>query len=70
VELNVVAYGQWNLARPADKERMEVAPPLREDNILTTQEVALFSRYSTGEGTIGNRYMGCDRTAQNTEVKG
>jgi hypothetical protein len=30
VELNVVAYGQWNLARPADKERMEVAPPLRE----------------------------------------
>jgi hypothetical protein len=26
----VVAYGQWNLARPADKERMEVAPPLRE----------------------------------------
>jgi hypothetical protein len=39
VELNVVAYGQWNLARPADKERMEVAPPLREDNILTTQQI-------------------------------
>jgi hypothetical protein len=39
VELNVVAYGQWNLARPADKERMEVAPPLREDKILTTQEI-------------------------------
>ncbi len=35
----MVAYGQWNLARPADKERMEVAPPLREDNILTTQEI-------------------------------
>ena len=31
VELNVVAFGQWNLARPAEKERMEVAPPLRQE---------------------------------------
>ncbi len=70
----MVAYGQWNLARPADKERMEVAPPLREDKIFNHSrdirriEVTLFYRYSTGEGIIG--YMSCDSTVQNTEVKG
>jgi len=34
IELNIVAFGQWNLGKPSGKDRTELAPPLPLTNPL------------------------------------
>jgi len=44
IELNIVAYGQWNLGKPDGKDRSEVAPPLDGSNPLLISKELLGSQ--------------------------
>merc|ERR550519_2719533 len=44
IELNVVAYGQWNLGKPTGKDRSEIAPPLDGSNPLLISKELLGSQ--------------------------
>ena len=44
IELNIVAYGQWNLGKPAGRDRLEVSPPLDRSNPLLISKEMLGSQ--------------------------
>jgi len=44
IELNIVAYGQWNLGKPTGKDRSEVSPPLDGSNPLLISKELLGSQ--------------------------
>jgi len=44
IELNVTAFGQWNLFKPVGKERCEVAAPLSSNNPLLLARTVLNSK--------------------------
>jgi len=44
IELNIVAYGQWNLGKPTGKDRSEVTPPLDGSNPLLISKELLSSQ--------------------------
>jgi len=46
IELNIVAYGQWNLGKPTGKDRSEVTPPLDGSNPLLISKELLGSQES------------------------
>jgi hypothetical protein len=42
IELNIVAFGQWNLGKPSGKDRNELSPPLPSTNpLLVTRDLML-----------------------------
>lgn len=44
IELNIVAYGQWNLGKPAGRDRVELVPPLESTNPLLISKEMLGSQ--------------------------
>merc|ERR1719222_738385 len=44
IDLNIVAFGQWNLAKSGGKERTEVSPPLEPSNPLLISKELLGSQ--------------------------
>jgi len=44
IELNIVAYGQWNLAKTGVRDRHEIAPPLEASNPLLISKELLGSQ--------------------------
>ena len=64
IELNIVAFGQWNLGKPSGKDRTELAPPLPLTNpLLVARDLLVPSDVSSVDGTglINYKLGACDR---------